>query len=69
MSGTGTSGTRTSGTAKAGGGRAGQVVVIPEGGRFHRPTCRFVRDQPGARPLRTAQAVAQGYAACGVCKP
>jgi hypothetical protein len=49
--------------------RAGKVVVIPERGRFHTSSCRFVRDALGTEELTRTQAAKQGYKACGVCKP
>jgi hypothetical protein len=47
----------------------GKVVVIPDRGRFHTPSCRFVRDTLGTEELTRAQAGKQGFQACGVCKP
>jgi hypothetical protein len=46
-----------------------QVVVIPDRGKFHAETCRFVKDVPGTVTLSKASAKRQGYAPCGVCKP
>ena len=46
-----------------------QVVVIPDRGKFHVPTCRFVKDVPGTVTLTKPTAKRQGYAPCGVCKP
>jgi hypothetical protein len=46
-----------------------KVVVIPDRGRFHTSTCRFVRDALGTEELTRTQAAKQGYQACGVCKP
>lgn len=46
-----------------------QVVVIPDRGKFHTETCRFVKDVPGTVTLTKATAKRQGYAPCGVCKP
>ena len=43
--------------------------MIPDRGRFHLPSCRFVRDALGTEELTRAQAGKQGYQACGVCKP
>lgn len=48
---------------------ASQVVVIPDRGKFHVETCRFVRDVPGTVTLSKATAKRQGYVPCGVCKP
>jgi hypothetical protein len=53
---------------KAGAGR-GRVVVIPDRGRFHTPSCRFVREVLGTEELTRNQAERQGYQPCGVCKP
>lgn len=47
----------------------GQVVVIPDRGKFHTETCRFVKDVPGTVNLSKAAAKRQGYTPCGVCKP
>jgi hypothetical protein len=47
----------------------GQVVVIPDRGKFHTETCRFVKDVPGTVNLTKAAAKRQGYTPCGVCKP
>jgi hypothetical protein len=46
-----------------------QVVVIPDRGKFHIETCRFVKDVPGTLTISKATAKRQGYTACGVCKP
>jgi hypothetical protein len=46
-----------------------QVVVIPDRGKFHIETCRFVKDVPGTLTISKANAKRQGYTACGVCKP
>lgn len=46
-----------------------QVVVIPDRGKFHTETCRFVKDVPGTLTLTKATAKRQGYTPCGVCKP
>ncbi len=43
--------------------------MIPERGRYHRETCRYVRDVGGAEVLSRSAATRQGYAPCGVCKP
>lgn len=48
---------------------AAQVVVIPDRGKFHVETCRFVKGVPGTVNLTKATAKRQGYAPCGVCKP
>ncbi|HWL37110.1 MAG TPA: phage holin family protein [Frankiaceae bacterium] len=48
---------------------ASQVVVIPDRGKFHVETCRFVKGVPGTVNLTKATAKRQGYAPCGVCKP
>ncbi len=46
-----------------------QVVVIPDRGKFHMATCRFVKDVPGTVTVTKATAKRQGYTPCGVCKP
>ena len=48
---------------------ASTVVVIPDRGKYHNETCRFVRDVPGTVTVTKAAAKKQGYAPCGVCKP
>jgi hypothetical protein len=50
-------------------GRPSKVVVIPERGKFHTATCRFVRDTLGTEELTRTQATKQGFSPCGVCKP
>lgn len=45
------------------------VVVIPDRGKFHTETCRFVKDVPGTVSLAKTAAKRQGYTPCGVCKP
>ncbi len=61
----------TGGATAASGGAAGanQVVVIPDRGKFHVETCRFVKDVPGTVTLAKTTAKRQGYTPCGVCKP
>lgn len=63
----------TAGTAAAAAPRKaaprGRVVVIPDRGRYHKATCRFVRDADDTEDLTRGQAEKQGYQACGVCKP
>ena len=49
--------------------RGGSVVVIPDRGRYHRDSCRYVRNVAGAEVLSKSAATRQGYAPCGVCKP
>ncbi len=49
--------------------RADGVVVLPDRDKFHKASCRFVRDVPGAQQLTKAGARRQGYQPCGVCKP
>jgi hypothetical protein len=56
-------------TAAAAKPAAGSVVVIPDRGKFHTETCRFVKDVPGTVTLTKTTAKRQGYTACGVCKP
>ena len=45
------------------------VVAVPARGRFHTPSCRYVHDAGRAQQLTRAAAVAEGYQACGICKP
>ena len=56
-------------SAASGGTAGGSVVVIPDRGKFHTDTCRFVKDVPGTVTLTKANAKRQGYTPCGVCKP
>lgn len=46
-----------------------KVTIIPDRGRFHTPSCRFVRGVLGTEELSRAQAAKQGFKPCGVCKP
>jgi hypothetical protein len=59
----------TKSTAAAAKPAAGSVVVIPDRGKFHTETCRFVKDVAGTVTLAKTAAKRQGYTACGVCKP
>ncbi len=43
------------------------VHVTPHGRRYHRATCRTIRDE--SREMTRQEAENQGYGACGVCKP
>jgi hypothetical protein len=61
--------TASKSTAAAAKPAAGSVVVIPDRGKFHTETCRFVKDVPGTVTLTKTTAKRQGYTACGVCKP
>ena len=45
------------------------VIVIPAGGKFHTPGCRYVRGAEGTLELTKAAATKQGYDPCGVCNP
>jgi len=65
---TATKATATKAAAKPAAGSA-TVVVIPDRGKFHTETCRFVKDVPGTVSLAKTAAKRQGYTACGVCKP
>ncbi len=49
--------------------KRGGVFVIPDRGKFHTPSCRYVRAAEGALELTKAAATKQGYVACGVCNP
>jgi outer membrane biosynthesis protein TonB len=49
--------------------RTGNVVVIPDRGKFHRAECRYVRNAHDTSTLSRTAAARQGYDACGVCKP
>ena len=42
---------------------------MPDRGKFHTPSCRYVRGAEGALELTRAAATRQGYVACGVCNP
>ncbi len=55
--------------AASSGAGASTVVVVPDRGKFHVETCRFVKDVPGTVTLSKTTAKRQGYAPCGVCKP
>ena len=47
----------------------GAVTIVPGRGRFHAPSCRFVRTSPGTVALLRTEAVGRGYLPCGVCRP
>jgi hypothetical protein len=47
----------------------GKVVVIPDRGKYHTASCRFVANADATLELTKAQASRQGYEPCGVCKP
>ncbi len=49
--------------------KRGGVIVMPDRGKFHTPSCRYVRRAEGALELTRAAATRQGYVACGVCNP
>ena len=49
--------------------KRGGVIVMPDRGKFHTPSCRYVRGAEGALELTRAAATRQGYVACGVCNP
>jgi hypothetical protein len=66
---TATKSTAAKSTAAAAKPAAGSVVVIPDRGKFHTESCRFVKDVPGTVTLTKTTAKRQGYTACGVCKP
>lgn len=52
----------------ADGADGAQTVYISESGtKYHREDCRYVKD--GSRELTEAEAEAEGYSACGTCKP
>lgn len=46
-----------------------QLVVIPDGNKFHRSDCRYVRNNPDAATITRATARRRGYTACGLCRP
>jgi hypothetical protein len=45
------------------------VVLVPERGRYHRPTCRYARGVTGALTVAPEAARAAGAEPCGICKP
>jgi hypothetical protein len=45
------------------------VYVTPSGERYHRSDCRYVKGKTTLRQLTVAQAKAEGYTPCKVCKP
>ena len=49
--------------------KRGGVIVIPDRGKYHSADCRYVRGAEDTLELTKAQAVRQGYDACGVCNP
>lgn len=62
-------GTATKAAAKSTAGGTNTVVVVPDRGKYHVETCRFVQNAPGAITVSKTTAKRQGYVACGVCKP
>ncbi len=45
------------------------VVLVPERGRYHRPTCRYARGVASAQRMGADAARAAGHQPCGICKP
>lgn len=46
----------------------GDVIAVPELGRFHRPGCRYAGVE-GAVRLSRAAARRRAYTPCGICRP
>jgi hypothetical protein len=44
-------------------------VTITEQGKYHRPSCRFVKEKRGLQTMARNAAEDAGHAPCGVCKP
>ena len=49
--------------------RSARVLALRARGRYHRPGCRYVRDNPAVEDLAKATARRQGLEPCGVCRP
>jgi hypothetical protein len=49
--------------------KRGNVIVIPDRGKYHTADCRYVRGAEDTLELTKATAARQGYDACGVCNP
>src|SRR5687767_5996551 len=49
-------------------GSSETVVAVPSAKRYHRPNCRYASAR-GARETTADDARAEGYRACGICKP
>ena len=47
----------------------GQVSVVPGRPRYHVGSCRFLAGRPDVEQIDVDDARAEGYTACGVCKP
>lgn len=45
------------------------VYVTSSGEKYHRPTCRYVKNKSNVRSLSVSSAVSHGYEACSVCNP
>lgn len=45
-----------------------EVVGVPHTKRFHKPTCRYATAK-NASNMAKSDALARGFAACGICKP
>lgn len=45
-----------------------EVVGVPHTKRFHKPTCRYASAKNASNMTRS-DALARGWAACGICKP
>ena len=50
-------------------GTSDEVVVVPEGARFHAPDCPIVADRDGVERIDEAEARARDLDACKVCQP
>ena len=48
---------------------AGEVSVVPGRPRYHAAGCRFLAGRPDVETIAVEDAKAEGYTACGVCKP
>jgi hypothetical protein len=46
-----------------------EVSVVPGRPRYHVESCRFLTGRPDVETVPVDQAKAEGYTACGVCKP
>ena len=48
---------------------AGEVLIVPGRPRYHVAGCRFLAGRDDTEGISLADAKAQSYTACGVCKP
>ena len=45
------------------------VFVTSAGEKYHRSTCRYVKNKSNVRSMPVSSAISHGYEACSVCDP